>query len=64
MEVLCALAKMKVGVPLGQRLCDNTDHVPLAAASWAKVRAVKSGGSLGGLRPVPVSLKVYVLMAG
>ena len=40
---------------MGQRLRDNTVREPPAAASWAKTRAVKSGGSLGGLRPVPVS---------
>ena len=53
--VLCALAKTKAGVPLGQRLRDNTDRVHPAAASWAKVRVVKSGGSIGGLRPMLVS---------
>ena len=53
--VLCVLAKTKAGVSLGQRLRDNTVHVPPATSSWAKVCAVKSGRFLGGLRPVFVS---------
>ena len=55
--VLCALAKTKAGESLEQRICDNTDREPPAAASWAKARVVKSGGYLGGLRPVSVSQK-------
>ena len=50
-SVLCALAKAKAGVLLGQRLRDDTVSFPRAVESWAEVRAVRKRWVLWGVEP-------------
>ena len=49
--VLCALAKTKAGVILGQRLRDDTVSFPRAVDSWAEVRVVRKRWVHWGVAP-------------